>query len=69
MQRQGGARLDDQLEITVEIAERKRTTLMLKQRALRGAEPMAEALVQAACVRRADLRPAVIPAAFAAQLG
>jgi len=63
-----GARLDDQLEITVEIAERKRTYLMLKQRALRGAEPMAEALVQAACVRREDLKPAAIPAALAAQL-
>ena len=64
-----GARLDDQLEITVEIAERKRTYLMLKQRALRGAEPMAEALVQAACVRRDSLRPAAIPAAIAEQLG
>ena len=63
-----GARLDDQLEITVQLAERKRTYLMLKQRALRGAEPMAEALVQAACVRRADFRPAPIPAALAARL-
>jgi acyl-CoA thioester hydrolase len=64
-----GARLDDQLEITVELTERRRTYLMLKQRALRGAEPMAEALVQAACVRRSDLRPAAIPAAVAGQLG
>ncbi|MNC97354.1 Acyl-CoA thioester hydrolase YbgC [compost metagenome] len=64
-----GARLDDQLEITVELTERKRSYLMLKQRALRGAEPMAEALVQAACVRRSDLRPAAIPATLAALLG
>ena len=64
-----GARLDDQLEITVELAERKRSYLMLRQRALRGAEPMAEALVQAACVRRDSLRPAAIPAAIADQLG
>ena len=63
-----GARLDDQLEITVQLAERKRTYLMLKQRALRGAEPMAEALVQAACVRCADFKPAPIPAALAARL-
>jgi acyl-CoA thioester hydrolase len=63
-----GARLDDQLEITVQLAERKRTYLMLKQRALRGAEPMAEALVQAACVRREDFKPAPIPAALAARL-
>ena len=64
-----GARLDDQLEITVELTERKRSYLMLKQRALRGTEPMAEALVQAACVRQSDFRPAAIPATFAAQLG
>ncbi|MDA1117385.1 MAG: tol-pal system-associated acyl-CoA thioesterase [Proteobacteria bacterium] len=63
-----GARLDDLLEITVELALRKRTYLMLKQRALRGAEQMAEALVQAACVRREDFKPAAIPAALAAQL-
>jgi acyl-CoA thioester hydrolase len=63
-----GARLDDQLEITVELTERRRSYLMLKQRALRGAEPMAEALVQAACVRRDSLRPAAIPAAIADQL-
>jgi acyl-CoA thioesterase FadM len=42
---------------------------MLKPRARRGAEPMAEALVQAACVRRDSLRPAAIPAAIADQLG
>ena len=63
-----GARLDDPLEITVELAQRKRTYLMLKQRALRGAEPMAEALVQAACVRCEDFKPSAIPAALAAQL-
>ncbi len=63
-----GARLDDELSITVECIERKRTYLMLRQQALRGAEPMAAALVQAACVRRADFRPSPIPAALAAQL-
>ena len=64
-----GARLDDELSITVECTERKRSYLMLRQRALRAAEPMAEALVQAACVRRADFKPAPIPAALAARLG
>ena len=64
-----GARLDDQLEVTVELTERKRSYLMLRQRALRGAEPMAEARVQAACIRRSDMRPAAIPATLAAQLG
>ena len=63
-----GARLDDELSITVECIEIKRTYLWLRQRALRGAEPMAAALVQAACVRRDDFRPAPLPPALAAQL-
>ena len=64
-----GARLDDELEITVELAERKRSYVVLRQRALRGEEPMAVAMVQAACVRRDTLRPAALPAALAARLG
>lgn len=64
-----GARLDDALSITVECTEKKRTYLWLRQRALRGAEPMADARVQVACVRRDDLKPALIPAALAARLG
>jgi len=63
-----GARLDDELSITVECTERKRTYLMLRQQALRGAEPMAEAMVQAACVRRDSFKPAPLPAALAARL-
>jgi acyl-CoA thioester hydrolase len=63
-----GAKLDDELSITVECTERKRTYLMLRQQALRGAEPMAAARVQVACVRREDFKPSPIPAALAAQL-
>ena len=63
-----GAQLDDELQITVELAERKRTYLMLKQRALRGEEPMAVALVQAACVDRKSFKPAPIPASLAERL-
>jgi acyl-CoA thioester hydrolase len=59
-----GARLDDLLEVTVEVAERKRSYAVLRQRALRGGEPMAEALVQIACLRRADGRPAPIPGEY-----
>jgi acyl-CoA thioester hydrolase len=62
------ARLDDELQVTVEIAERKRSYLMLKQQALRGEEPMAVALVQAACVDRETFRPAPIPASLAERL-
>lgn len=63
-----GAKLDDELSITVQCTERKRTYLWLRQRALRGAEPMAEGMVQAACVRRDDLKPAPLPATLAARL-
>ncbi len=62
------ARLDDELEVTVELAERKRSYLMLKQRALRGEEPMAVALVQVACVDRETFKPAPVPASLAARL-
>jgi acyl-CoA thioester hydrolase len=64
-----GARLDDQLEITVELAQRRRSDLMLKQQALREGEPMAVALVQAACVDRVSFKPAPIPASLAQRLG
>jgi len=64
-----GARLDDELLVSVEVVERKRTYLMLSQRALRGEEPMAVALVQAACVDRETFKPAPLPAALAARLG
>ena len=63
-----GALLDDQLEITVEISQRKRSYLMLKQRALRDGELMAGALVQAACVRCKNFKPAPLPAALAERL-
>ncbi len=57
-----GARLDDLLDVTVELEEKKRTYVMLRQRALRGAEEMASARIQAACVRRDGSRPTAIPA-------
>ena len=63
-----GARLDDQLEVTVEISQCKRSYLMLKQRALRDGELMANALVQAACVRCKDFKPAPLPALLAERL-
>ena len=63
-----GARLDDELQVTVEVAARKRASLMLKQEALRQGEPMARALVQAACVRCTDLKPAPLPPALLARL-
>ena len=64
-----GARLDDLLEITVSLAERKRSCVMLIERALRRGEDVAGAIIQAACVRRAGVRPVAIPAAIAARMG
>ena len=64
-----GARLDDELQVTVEVAQRKRSYLMLKQQALRDGELMANALVQAACVDRVSFKPAPIPASLAQRLG
>lgn len=58
------ARLDDLLDITVEPAEKRLASMVLRQRALRGGEPMAEALIQIACVRREDYRPVAIPPEF-----
>jgi acyl-CoA thioester hydrolase len=63
-----GARLDDLLDVTVSLAERRRTYVRLAQRALRSGEEVASATVQVACVRRADGRPAAIPAAIAASM-
>jgi acyl-CoA thioester hydrolase len=63
-----GARLDDMLEVTVEVMERRHTYVRLRQCALRGEEPMAEAMVQAACVRRDTFKPAPLPASLAGRL-
>jgi acyl-CoA thioester hydrolase len=57
-----GARLDDLLDVTVSLEVKKRTYVILAQRALRGNEEMASARIQAACVRSPELRPAPIPA-------
>jgi acyl-CoA thioester hydrolase len=63
-----GARLDDMLEVTVEVMERRHTYVRLRQCALRAEEPMAEAMVQAACVRRDTFKPAPLPASLAGRL-
>jgi len=63
-----GARLDDMLDVTVEVMERRHTYVRLRQCALRGEEPMAEAMVQAACVRRDTFKPAALPASLAGRL-
>jgi acyl-CoA thioester hydrolase len=63
-----GARLDDLLEVTVKVVEKKKTYFWLEQEVRRGAEVCAAARIQAACVRHGDMRPQPIPDLLAARL-
>ena len=64
------ARLDDQLDVTVELLEAGRATMSIVQRALRGGELLAEGKMRIGCVDAATLRPRRIPLALpAASLG
>jgi acyl-CoA thioester hydrolase len=66
-----GARLDDLLNVTVKVVDKKKTYFWLEQEArlADGADPdrlCAAARIQAACVRHADMRPQPIPENLAA---
>ena len=66
-----GARLDDLLQVTVKVVEKKKTYFWLEQQALREDGPnlscvCAVARIQAACIRHADMRPQPIPEILAA---
>jgi acyl-CoA thioester hydrolase len=64
-----GARLDDQLTITVNPVEMKRAYFWLEQDArLADGRLCASARVKAACVRHSDMRPQPIPQILAAVL-
>jgi acyl-CoA thioester hydrolase len=68
-----GARLDDLLEVTVRVLERKKTYLWLEQQALdENRRVCASARIQVACVRHgadpAGARPAPIPEALAGRI-
>jgi acyl-CoA thioester hydrolase len=62
------AHLDDLLEVTVAVREAARASLNLQQRALRGAELLAEGEVRIACVDAPTLRPRRIPPQILAHL-
>jgi acyl-CoA thioester hydrolase len=62
------ARLDDQITITARIGELARSYLVFEQRALRGAELLAQAKVKVACVDTRRLAPARLPAELIAAL-
>ena len=64
-----GARLDELLDVTVKVVEKKKTYFWLEQEARRGdGQVCAAARIQAACVRHADMRPQQIPESLAARL-
>ena len=55
------ARLDDQLTVTVALAEAARVTLTLAQSALRGATLLADSRITLACVEADSFRPRRLP--------
>jgi len=64
-----GARLDDLLDVTVELVEKKKTYFWLAQEARRADGTLcAAARIQAACVRHKDMRPQPIPEILATRL-
>ena len=62
------ARLDDQLQVTVAVAEAGRASLRLQQQAWRDGELLAEGTIRIGCVEAAGFRPSRIPAAILEKL-
>lgn len=62
------ARLDDLLDITVEVMEIGRSRITLQQQILREQKVLAEATVHAICVGAETLRPISVPAALRQQI-
>jgi len=62
------ARLDDALEVTVELRRCRRASLIFAQTVRRGGETLISAEVRVAAVDAEHLRPCAIPAALFAQL-
>jgi acyl-CoA thioester hydrolase len=56
------ARLDDWIDVTVQVRERGRASLVLDQRSLRGGELLCEGSIRLGCVAAATLQPCRIPA-------
>jgi acyl-CoA thioester hydrolase len=55
------ARLDDELDVTVELLEAGRATMLIAQQAWRGDVLLAEGKIRIGCVDAATLRPRRIP--------
>jgi acyl-CoA thioester hydrolase len=68
-----GARLDDLLDVTVQLVERKRSYFWLQQEVRHAGgtligQTCAAARIQAACVRHKDMRPQPLPASLTSVL-
>ena len=62
------ARLDDALDVTVELTDCRRASLVFRQAVLRDGERLCEATVRVASLDAAGFRPVAIPPALHAQL-
>ncbi len=62
------ARLDDELVVSVALAERKRASLQMRQTIRRGETPLLDAEVKVACVTATDFRPRAVPDALVAAM-
>lgn len=58
------ARLDDALDVTVELADCRRASLVFRQAVLRDGERLCEAMVRIAALDAARFRPTAIPPAL-----
>ncbi|MDR6938443.1 MULTISPECIES: tol-pal system-associated acyl-CoA thioesterase [unclassified Luteibacter] len=56
------ARLDDELQVSVVVKERRSASMLFDQEIVRGDESLVRATVRAACVNLDTMRPAQIPA-------
>lgn len=62
------ARLDDQLAVSVELAECRRASLVIRQAIMRDGEVLVSAEVRVACLAASDFRPRPLPEAVSALL-
>ncbi len=58
------ARLDDWLDVSVELRERGRASMLIRQQARRSGQLLAEGEIRIGCVGAADFKPCRIPAAI-----
>ena len=63
------ARLDDLLEVTVELRQRGSASMTIAQQAWRGATLLAEGEIRIGCVDGASFRPRRLPSEVSATLG